>query len=39
VQGQRPYSRVKIALAVMAVMILALAAWFLFGSSGEGTAT
>ena len=39
VQGQRPYSKVKIALAVIAVTILALAAWYLFGSSGEGTST
>ena len=38
VQGERPYSKVKIALAVIAVTLLALAAWFLFGSSGEGTA-
>ncbi len=39
VQGQRPYSKVKIALAVIAVTLLALAAWFLFGSSGEATGT
>lgn len=39
VQGQRPYSKVKIALAVIAATLLALAAWFLFGSSGEGTAS
>src|SRR3546814_12494622 len=39
VQGQRPYSKLKIALAVIAVTILALAAWFLFGASGEGTPT
>jgi DNA-directed RNA polymerase subunit RPC12/RpoP len=39
VQGQRPYSTVKIALAVIAVAILAVAAWFLFGSSGEATPT
>jgi hypothetical protein len=37
--GRAPYSKVKIALAVIAVTILALAAWFLFGSSGEGTGT
>ena len=39
VQGQRPYSTIKIALAVIAVIILALAAWFLFGYSGEATPT
>lgn len=39
VHGQRPYSKVKIALAVIVATILLLAAWFLFGSSGEGTAT
>ncbi len=39
VQGQRPYSKVKIALAVIAVTVLALAAWFFFGAGGEGTST
>ena len=35
VQGQRPYSRVKIALAVAAAIIVAVVLWIVFGSSGE----
>jgi DNA-directed RNA polymerase subunit RPC12/RpoP len=35
VQGQRPYSAVKIALAVAAAVIVAVVLWFVFGSSGE----
>ena len=39
VQGQRPYSKVKIALAVIAAVVLALVLWFVFGSSGEVQST
>ncbi|HEX4902121.1 MAG TPA: hypothetical protein VFV42_04875 [Acidimicrobiales bacterium] len=35
VQGQRPYSKVKIALAVAAAVILAVVLWIVFGSSSE----
>lgn len=35
VQGQRPYSTVKIVLAVTAAVIVAIVLWVVFGSSGE----
>lgn len=38
VQGQRPYSTVKIAVAVAAAIVLAVIAYLVFGSGGEGSA-
>ncbi len=38
VQGQRPYSKVKIALAVFVVVVIAAVAYLVFGSSGGSTA-
>jgi len=35
VHGQRPYSAVKIAVAVVAALVVAVVLWLVFGSSGE----
>jgi hypothetical protein len=35
VQGQRPYSTIKIALAVAAAIIVAVVAYLIFGTGGE----